>query len=341
MRLFNVECEKLLKAGFTQQLLHGGDAEELLFIGVKACALNGCGDCGFAGVFTVGAALDQFPSGERRAADCLLERVFLHIRCPGGKRINLVQDAGNFLIGQERRLFKVIPGKREIRFGSFPAFGLCLAEPAPFAAVKIAAALVCQFRLIDQVVLCPFEKLVLFHDADADIGFPGLVDGHADGINVVDAVKDLQSAQGIQHHLRIIHSTDLHAFTVLIVHDVQYAVRDNDAVGGAEAVLYPAGEIHSLLDQDDRVGAGLLCGLQKLRYIGGIPGGAVLHLLVVPGEIFDGIVRRNPQSLLQPELTECVGVRPFGGVVAALVLVGLAQSCGWRTVEPPFGRRSG
>lgn len=168
MRLFNVGCEKLLKAGFTQQLLHGGDAEELLFIGVKACALNGCGDCGFAGVFTVGAPLDQFPSGERRAADCLPESVFLHIRCPGGKRINLVQDAGDLLIGQEGRLLKVVSGKREIRFGSFPAFGLCLAEPAPFAAVEIAAALVCQLRLIDQVVLCPFEKLVLFHDADAD-----------------------------------------------------------------------------------------------------------------------------------------------------------------------------
>ena len=207
--------------------------------------------------------------------------------------------------------------------------------------MEIAAALVCQFRLIGQVVLRPFEKLVLFHDADADIGFPGLVDGHADGVDVVDAVKDLQSAQGIQHHLRIIHSADLHAFAVLIVHDVQLTVSDDDAVCGAEAVLYPAGEIHSLLDQDDRVGAGLLCGLQKLRYIGGIPGGAVLHLLVVPGEVFDGIVRRNTQSLLQPELTERVGVRPFGGVVAALVLVGFAQPCGGRAVEPPFGRRSG
>ena len=102
------------------------------------------------------------------------------------------------------------------------------------------------------------------------------------GDDVVDAVKDLQSAQGIQHHLRIIHGADLHAFAVLIVHDVQLTVCNDDAVSGAEAVLYPAGEIHSLLDQDDRVGAGLFCSLQKLRYIGGIPGGAVLHLLVVP-----------------------------------------------------------
>ena len=207
--------------------------------------------------------------------------------------------------------------------------------------MKIATALVCQLCLIGQVILRPFEKLVLFHDADADIGFPGLVDGHADGIDVVDAVKDLQSAQGIQHHLRIIHGADLHAFAVLIVHDVHLTVSDDDAVGGAEAVPHPAGEIHSLLDQDDRVGAGLLCGLQKLRYIGGIPGGAVLHLLVVPGEVFDGIVRRNTQNLLQPELTERVGVRPFGGVVAALVLIGFAQPCGGRTVEPAFGRRSG
>ena len=164
--------------------------------------------------------------------------------------------------------------------------------------MKIAAALVCQLCLIGQVILRPFEQTVLFHDADTDIGFPGLVDGHADGINVVNAVKDLQRTQGIQHHLRIIHGADLHAFAVLIVHDVQFTVSDDNAVGGAEAVLYPAGEIHSLLDQDDRVGAGLLCGLQKLCHIGGIDGGAVLHLLVVPGEVFDWIVCRNPQSLL-------------------------------------------
>ena len=161
MRLFNVGCEKLLKAGFTQQLLHGGDAEELLFIGVKACALNGCGYSGFAGVLAVGAALDQFPSGERCAADCLLESVFLHIRSPGGKSVHLVQNVGDLLIGQEGRLLKVVPGKCEIRFGSFPAFGSCLAEPAPFAAVKIAAALVCQLCLIGQVVLRPFEQTVL------------------------------------------------------------------------------------------------------------------------------------------------------------------------------------
>lgn len=70
-----------------------------------------------------------------------------------------------------------------------------------------------------------------------------------------------------------------------------------------------------------------------------ISGGAVLHLLVVPGEVFDGIIRRNPQSLLQPELTERVGIRPFGGVIAALVLVGFAQPCGGRAVEPPLRRR--
>ena len=123
---------------------------------------------------------------------------------------------------------------------------------------------------------------------------------------------------------------------MLIVHDVQLTVCNDDAVSGAEAVLYPAGEIHSLLDQDDRVGAGLFCSLQKLRYIGGIPGGAVLHLLVVPREVFDGIIRRNPQSLLHPELTERMGVRPFGGIIAALVLVGFTQPCGGRTVEPPL-----
>ena len=54
---------------------------------VEASALYGCGHSGFAGVFAVGAALDQLPAGEHRAADCLLERIFLHVRSPSGEGI--------------------------------------------------------------------------------------------------------------------------------------------------------------------------------------------------------------------------------------------------------------
>ena len=48
MRLFNVGSEKLIKAGFAEQFLHGGDAEHLALIGVKACAFNSNGNKGIA-----------------------------------------------------------------------------------------------------------------------------------------------------------------------------------------------------------------------------------------------------------------------------------------------------
>ena len=98
---------------------HGSDTEDFSLIRAEACALYGCGYSGFTGVLALGAALDQFPAGERRAADCLMERIFLHVRSPDGKSVYLVQDAGDLLISQDRRRFKFVPGKCQVRFSSF------------------------------------------------------------------------------------------------------------------------------------------------------------------------------------------------------------------------------
>ena len=41
LRLFNEASKDFFKPGFAQQLLHGGDTEELLLVGIKACLGNG------------------------------------------------------------------------------------------------------------------------------------------------------------------------------------------------------------------------------------------------------------------------------------------------------------
>ena len=125
---------------------------------------------------------------------------------------------------------------------------------------------------------------------------------------------------------------------MFVIADVHYTVSDYDAVGSSESVLNPTGEVYPLFNHDHRIGAGLLCGFQEFHHIGGISGSAFFHLLVVPGEIFDGIFCRHPQGLLQTELAEGVGIGALGGIIAAFVLVVLAEPGRGRTVEPPFRR---
>ena len=215
-------------------------------------------------------------------------------------------------------------GEPQIVDGAFSAFGLCLAEPAPFAAAEVALTLVCQPCLFGQFSVCPGEQSVLGHLEDADVGLPGLIDGHADGVNVVDAIEDFQGTQGVEHHLGIVVCADFNPGTVFQIHYVQQTFCDADTVAGAESSGDPTGEVHPLLDHDHRVGASLFGGFQKLYHIGCIPLGAIFHLSVVPGEIFDRVFRGNSQCLLEPGFSQRMSIGTFGGIVTAFVLVGFA-----------------
>ena len=63
---------------------------------------------------------------------------------------------------------------------------------------------------------------------------------------------------------------------MFVVDHPERTVRDDDAVGGSEALFYPAGEVHTLLDKDYWIGAGFLGGLDLLQHIFGITGSAVV-----------------------------------------------------------------
>ena len=161
-----------------------------------------------------------------------------------------------------------------------------------------------------------------------------LVDGHADLIDVVDVIKEFKSPEGVALHLRILFSGNKNAEAVFEINNPERAICDDDAVGGTEALFYPAGEVNSLLNQDNRISAGLLCGLDLLQHEFGIAAGAVVHLFGIPGKSICRIVCREPQHFLKLELRECMSISAFRCVVASFILVGFAEPCRWRTVNP-------
>lgn len=62
LRLFYVSRQKFVEAGFTEQLLHRGDAQQLPLIRVEARVADRLDDGSFIGVPAVGAAFDQLPA---------------------------------------------------------------------------------------------------------------------------------------------------------------------------------------------------------------------------------------------------------------------------------------
>ena len=71
---------------------------------------------------------------------------------------------------------------------------------------------------------------------------------------------------------------------MLVVDHPERTVCNDDAIGGSEALFYPAGEVYTLFDKYYRVSTGLLGGFDLLQHIFGIAAGAVLHFLGIPLE---------------------------------------------------------
>lgn len=80
--LFNVGCKELFKARLTEQLLHGCDTKQLLFVRVKTSSFDSFRYVVFTGVSAVGTTLDQLPAGPFFTADCLLECILLDVVGP-------------------------------------------------------------------------------------------------------------------------------------------------------------------------------------------------------------------------------------------------------------------
>ncbi len=73
----------------------------------------------------------------------------------------------------------------------------------------------------------------------------GLIDGHADRIDVVNIIEEFQCAKGVALHLRIVLSGYEDSKTMFVVNYVHSSIADENSIRGPEALFYPTGEVHS------------------------------------------------------------------------------------------------
>ena len=99
--LFNIGCKELFKARLTEQLLHGCDTKQLLFVRVKTGSFDSLRYSVFAGISAVGATLDQLPASPFFTADCLLECILLDIIGSSDQFVDTGEDDFNFRILQQ------------------------------------------------------------------------------------------------------------------------------------------------------------------------------------------------------------------------------------------------
>ena len=76
-----------------------------------------------------------------------------------------------------------------------------LAEAAPFAGAEFAFARIGQERFGAYLRLCPAQQLVCLNFIGGQVVQPGLHDGHAHMVDIVERIKFQQRAQGIEHSL--------------------------------------------------------------------------------------------------------------------------------------------
>ena len=79
-----------------------------------------------------------------------------------------------------------------------------LAEAAPLAGTELALALIGQLRLGTHLRFCPAQQFVRLHFVGGQIVQPGLYDGHAYMMDVVQRVELQQRAQCVEHELTVV-----------------------------------------------------------------------------------------------------------------------------------------
>ena len=98
MWLFNIGCKELFEARLTEQLLHGRDTKQLLFVRVKTSSFDSFRYGVFVGISAVGATLDQLPASPFFTADCLLECILLDVIGPSDQFVDTGEDDFNLRI---------------------------------------------------------------------------------------------------------------------------------------------------------------------------------------------------------------------------------------------------
>lgn len=107
---------------------------------------------------------------------------------------------------------------------------LCLTESAPFTTQEISITGKGKVCGKLQNFIGPLIQVILADFAGRNVLTSGLVDGHADCIDVIDVIEELQSAKGVTLHLRIVFSGYENSKTVLVVNYVHGTVADENGM---------------------------------------------------------------------------------------------------------------
>lgn len=108
LRLFDVGRQEFIKAGLAEELLHGGDAEQLLLIRVKARFLDRINNCGLVAVPAVGSAFDELEARPFLPGECLLESIFLDVGSPADQLVHFSENGLDLRICEQRRKLEVM-----------------------------------------------------------------------------------------------------------------------------------------------------------------------------------------------------------------------------------------
>ena len=283
----------------------------------------------------VTASFHDFEAGVVLAADSLFQCVGFHIVYPADEGIGTVENHADFIVSKCIRNSKIVLCHMQIVLSPLAAGRLDAAKLAVLARLVIAVAVCSKSHSGNEDFVRPAEQFLFCDLRSADVVPARLEDNHANGLNVIQGLEDVECTQCIHLHLAVVFGIHQNAETVLKIHHCHCAVRHAYTVRSAEALGYPAGEVKPLFDKHQRIGAVFLCRLYHFYDEFAIGGGTFLHLFIVEFQIWSRITHLITESLLHLVLAEGVCVCALLGVGTASVAERILF-CGEWTVDPAF-----
>ena len=107
---------------------------------------------------------------------------------------------------------------------------LCLTESAPFTAQEISITGKGEVSGRFQNFIGPLIQVILTDVIGRNVLTPGLIDGHADRIDVINIIEKLQSAKGVAFHLWIVFSGNKYSKTVFVVNHMHSSIADENSI---------------------------------------------------------------------------------------------------------------
>ena len=159
----------------------------------------------------------------------------------------------------------------------------------------------------------PVEQCFLAHGAGTDVVPAGLEDGHGHLADIIDAIEQVQCAEGIAHHLRILLGIHQDSQAVLVIDDRQGIVGHDEAVACSEPARNPLGKVQLLFNHNQRVLAGCFGRCQTFHNELRIFISAFRHLLIKVRQGFRRVFHLLPQSCLHLEFAERMGICSLAG----------------------------